>query len=180
MASKKAVKIKPTNTHRNIVLIVSVAAFVAAGGLAVLYLMPEFPAGIASAAKPTLSEGQPVGKEHVEWVVSELATDKIRTTYFSAKKMEIEFLVTPENKYFTARVEVYRPQVYEGRASDPDVRLTVGREVVSRLLSADDFFAEVVKLDSEGKIAVEVVRSEEELRSMGYYNIYEELTGKSL
>ena len=67
-----------------------------------------------------------------------------------------------------------------GRAQDPDIRLTVGRDAVARLLSAADFFAEVRKLDSEGAMEVEVLKDMEDLRNKGYMDIYEELTGKQL
>jgi hypothetical protein len=161
---------------RKAVLILSLAAL-AVAALLLLSMSNIFSVGITR-AKPTLSEGEPVGLEHVEWIVNELVTDKIRTQHFKGKRMQVEFLVKPDNSYFTTTVELYVATTTSGRAKDPDVRLVVERDVVAQLLSAPDFFAEVIKLDSEGKIGVETLRSAEELEAMGYTGIYEELTGK--
>ncbi|UCD02747.1 MAG: hypothetical protein JSV63_03090 [Candidatus Aenigmatarchaeota archaeon] len=130
---------------------------------------------LISPGRVTLSSGEPVGVQHVNQIVQDLITDDIRANYLPAERLEMEFLITPENSYFTVVIDVRTPTTKAGRASDPDVRFTVGREVVERLLSAQDFFAEVKKLNSEGAIKMEMLKPLDELLDKGYGEIYDQI-----
>jgi hypothetical protein len=125
--------------------------------------------------KPALSTSEPVKTEQVDWIVQELVTSDIRANYLTAERLEMEFFITPDNSYFTVVIDVRTPTTTQGRANDPDVRFTVGRDSVSRLLEAGDFFAEVKKLNSEGKIQMEMVKPYDELIAKGYEEIYEQI-----
>ena len=120
----------------------------------------------------TLSQGEVVKVQHVNQIVQDLVTNDIRTSYLSAERLEMEFMVTPDNSYFTVIIELRTPTTRAGRATDPDVRFTVGRDVVARLLSAGDFFAEVKKVNNEGKIQMEMLKPLDELLEKGYGEIY--------
>ncbi len=154
----------------------TIIALIIVLALAALFLLPQVLSGNTFKTKPTLSGGEPVTKEHVEWIVNELSTMNIRSKYFK-NRLEVEFIITPDNGRFTAFVDNGIPTTRAGEALDPDIRLTVGRDSLARLLSEDDFFAEVRKLNDEGVISMETRRSAEELEAMGYPGIYEELTG---
>ncbi len=126
-------------------------------------------------SKQTLNTEEPVTVQHVNQVVQQLVTSDIRANYLTDERLEMEFLVTPDNSYFTVVVDVRTPTTMDGRAENPDVRFTVGRDAVSRLLSADDFFSEVKKLRDEGNIHMEMVKPYEELAEKGYQEIYDQI-----
>jgi hypothetical protein len=126
-------------------------------------------------AKPTISESEPVKIDHVDWIVQELVTGDIRANHLTNERLEMEFLITPDNTYFTVVIDVRTPVTRAGRASDPDVRFTVDRDVVQRLLEAGDFFAEVKKLSSEGSIEMEMLKPYDELIEKGYKDIYDQI-----
>ena len=126
-------------------------------------------------AGQTLSRGEEVKVEHVNQIVQDLVTDDIRANYLTTERREMEFKITPDDSYFTVVVDVRTPTTTAGRANDPDVRFTVSRDVVSRLLSAGDFFAEVKKLNSEGAIQMEMLKPLDELLGKGYGEIYEQI-----
>ena len=122
-----------------------------------------------------LAPGEPVKAAHIESIVSGLDVEKIHKLNASGKSPEIEILVTPENQYFTIRIENGAASVSAGRAGDPDIRLTGSRDVVARLLSASDRIAEMKKIKNEGLVKLEMLRSMDVLISMGYKDLYEEL-----
>jgi hypothetical protein len=130
---------------------------------------------LMTGSKLSLSEGEPVSTEHVDWIVQELATSDIRANHMTSQRLEMEVLVTPDDTYFTVVVDVRTPTTKQGRANDPDVRLTVGRDVVMRLLDATDFFSEVKKLRDEGSISVEMLKPYDELVRKGYTDIYDQI-----
>ncbi len=123
----------------------------------------------------SLSESEPVKTEHVDWIVQELVTDDIRANYLTNERLEMEFLITEDNTYFTVTVDVRTPTTRSGRAANPDVRFTVGRDVVKRLLEAGDFFAEVKSLRNEGRIQMEMLKPYDELVAKGYVDIYDQI-----
>jgi hypothetical protein len=137
-------------------------------------LFPAF-LSLMTMQRQSLSEGEPVTATHVDSIVQELVTQDIRANYLSSERMEMEFYITPDNSYFTVVIDVRTPVTTAGRAPDPDVRFTVSRDVVTRLLSADDFFAEVKKLNSEGAIQMEMVKPYDDLISKGYGEIYDQI-----
>jgi hypothetical protein len=145
--------------------------------VAAVVLVSLFPVFLSFMLAPrqTLSEGEPVRMEHVDWIVQELVTSDIRANYLTAERLEMEFMITPENTYFTVVIDVRTPVTKEGRAGDPDVRFTVGRDVVESLLSAGDFFAEVKRLRDEGRIQMEMLKPYDELMSKGYKDIYDQI-----
>ena len=142
-----------------------------------VFLISTFPIFLAfmTTSKQTLSEGEPVKVEHVDWIVQELVTNDIRANYLDTERLEMEFFVTPDDTYFTVTVELRTPVTKQGRASNPDVRFTVSRDVVQRLISAGDFFSEVKKLSSEGKIQMEMLKPYDELITKGYKEIYDQI-----
>jgi hypothetical protein len=130
---------------------------------------------LTTGSKPSLSEGEPVTVEHMDRIIQELATSDIRANHMTSQRLEIEVLVTPDNSYFTVVVDVRTPTTRQGRAGDPDLRLTVGRDVVKRLLDAGDFFSEVKKLNEEGSISMEMLKPYDELARKGYTDIYDQI-----
>ncbi len=142
-----------------------------------VFLVSLFPIFLSFMMTPrqSLSEGEPVKVDHVDWIVQELVTSDIRANYLSNERLEMEFFITPDNTYFTVTVDVRTPTTKPGRAADPDLRFTVGRDAVERLLSADDFFGEVKKLSSEGSIQMDMLKPYDELVEKGYKDVYDQI-----
>ena len=161
---------------RKKVLVFSVLMFVIAGLLYTYFFIisPTFVAK-PQIEKPTLAEGQPVEPKHVQWLVNELGAYKLHNPPFSGKIPEMEMLVTTDNKYFTVTVKQNFPEVSEGRATNPDIRISGSREVVAKLLAAGDIIAEAKKLSDEGKIKLDILKDMTELAAMGYKALYDEL-----
>ena len=128
------------------------------------------------AAKPSLAQGEPVKPVHIDYLVKKLGAGSLQAVAGLVAAPEIEMLVTPENSYFTVTINNGVPSTKAGRADDPDIRLTGDREVIARLLSAGDIFSEVRKLNQEGKVTLEMLRDEQDLISIGYESLYNDLT----
>ncbi len=128
------------------------------------------------ATKPSLANDEPVKPVHIDFLVNKLGAGNLQAVAGLVETPKIEMLVTPDNSYFTVTVDDGVPTTRAGRADDPDIRLTGDREVIARLLSADDIFSEVRKLDQEGKVALEMLRDEQDLISIGYESLYNDLT----
>jgi len=126
--------------------------------------------------RPTLAEGMPVEARHIDYLVKRLGAGRLLPVPGSGRFPVMEVLVIPANSYFTVTVQNGVATAKAGRASDPDIRLTGDREVVARLLSADDILAEVKRLNEEGKVTLEMLRDREELIMIGYESLYNELT----
>lgn len=126
--------------------------------------------------KPTLGEGNPVETKHIDYLVRRLGAGNLQAVAGLGKTPEIEFLVKPANRYFTVTIENGVPKTRSGRADDPDIRLSGDREVIASLLSAGDLFSEVKKLNQEGNVTMEMLREKEDLISIGYESLYNDLT----
>jgi len=154
------------------VLSIVVVVLIASVYLVFFVLSPSFFS--ASGPKPSLGEGELVEPVHIKWLVTELGAGKLQP--LSGRSPQVEFVVKPNNNYFTMTIEGGVPRVVAGRADDPDIRLTGNRDVVARMLAADDLFAEIRKLDSEGKVTLEMLRERNDLVSFGYESLYNQLT----
>ena len=126
--------------------------------------------------KPTLGEGDPVETKHIDYLVRRLGVGNLQAVAGLGRTPEMEFLVKPANRYFTVTIENGVPRTMLGRADDPDIRLSGDRDVIASLLSAGDLFSEVKKLNQEGKITMEMLREREDLISIGYESLYNDLT----
>ena len=125
--------------------------------------------------KPSLSAGEAVEEEHIQYLINELGAYKLHKAPLSDQTPVIEILVTNPNQYFTVTVEGNVPKTVPGRADDPDIRISGSSEAVVQLLSAADITAESKKLSGEGKIDIEVLKEMPELVAMGYKALYDEL-----
>jgi hypothetical protein len=130
-----------------------------------------------SLTKPSLGAGEPVEPEHIDWLVKELGAGKLQVPAGVSGTPEIEFVVNPGGNYFTVTIEGGVPKTRSGPADDPDIRLSGSRDVIARLLAAENLFAEVKTLNQEGLIQLEMLRDREELAGRGYESLYDELTG---
>jgi hypothetical protein len=125
--------------------------------------------------KPTLAAGQPVGEEHIEWLVNEFGAYKLHNSPLSGEKSETEILVTPANSYFSVVIENNVPSATAGRATDPDIRLTGARDVVASLLGSDNMIADAKAMSDEGKITLDILKDMSVLIPKGYKALYDEL-----
>lgn len=126
--------------------------------------------------KPALADGMPVEPRHIDYLVNKLGARKLQVVAGLGKAPEMEFLVESANSYFTVTINNGVPSTRPGRANDPDIRISGDREVVARLLSASDIFAEVKLLNLEGKVTLEMLRDREDLIMIGYESLYNDLT----
>ncbi len=153
-----------------------IATVVIVAVIAVAYLLIfVFPSFTGSGEKPALGEGELVEPKHIDWLVKELGAGTLHAIDPEGSP-EIEFLVKPQGSYFTVNIENGVPITTSGRANDPDIRLTGNREVVARLLAAEDLLGEVKKLSEEGEVKLDVLKDNEALAAMGYSRLYDDLT----
>ena len=68
------------------------------------------------------------------------------------------------------------PEVADGRAENPDLRITGKRMAVYELLIADDLPSKINELVDEGRISLELIAPMEDLAAMGFKGIYDELS----
>jgi len=127
-------------------------------------------------SKPSLGEGEPVEPRHIQWLVAELGAGNLQSPAGAGGTPEIEFVVNPGDQYFSVTIENGVPKTKSGPADDPDIRLSGNRDVIARLLAADDLFAEVGKLSEEGKVKLDMLKGRDELAGVGYESLYNELT----
>jgi hypothetical protein len=153
-----------------VVIIVVIAAVV----YSALFILPAIMSGRSE--RPVLEEGEAVKSEHIQWVVDELISGEIKTSYLTGSSLEAELFVEQDDLYFTVNIDAYVASVRRGRGVDPDIRLTGSREVIARLLAADSIFAELKELLDEGKIKLEMLKPEEEVDKKGYNKLYEGIT----
>jgi hypothetical protein len=125
--------------------------------------------------KPTLAEGEPVGTEHIQWLVNELGAYKLHDSPLSGDKSEIEMYVTTEKKYFSVVTENNVPKATEGRASDPDIRISGSRQVIVQLLASSDMLADTKSMANDGTIQLDILKDMAELVPKGYKALYDEL-----
>ena len=106
-------------------------------------ISPVVPKPVVS--KPTLAENQEIKTEHVNYVVNELGAYKLHPS-LSGEPAEIE--VVSAGKLFTITTQDGKTVTKEGRAANPDIRITASPAAFVKLFSAADITAEISKLYS--------------------------------
>jgi len=152
-------------------LIVIVLAF-AVSYLAFFVIIPNMSRG----QKPVLGPGQPVGTEHIQWIVDNIGTTQLRTSSITGKPPEIEMVVTPGDQFFTVTVRNGAARVRAGLADDPDIRMTGSRDVIAEILESSDLAGTAKRLSGEGRIQLDVLKDMEDIEDMGYKALYMSLT----
>ena len=137
-----------------------------------------FPSPLTSsqAKKPTLTtsagEGvkpplaQSIGSENVNWVANEIGAYKL------GDGAQIEIAVG--GAIYTTFVNAHVPTTSPGSGS-PDIRITVSVSDFQTLYSSSDMISAARQLYDEGKLSVELKRSEITLALKGYKALYDEL-----
>ena len=126
--------------------------------------------------KPVLGPDQPVGVEHIQWIIDNLGTSQLRTSSITGKPPEIEMVVTPGDQFFTVTIVNGAAKVRTGLADDPDIRMTGSRDVIAELLETSDLAGTAKRLSTEGRIQLEILRAMEKIEDMGYKALYLQLT----
>ncbi|MBI2076466.1 MAG: hypothetical protein HYT72_04430 [Candidatus Aenigmarchaeota archaeon] len=126
-------------------------------------------------SKPVLAENQEIKTEHVNYVVNELGAYKLHPS-LSGEPAEIE--VVSAGKLFTITTQDGKTATKEGKAANPDIRITAPPAAFVRLFSAADITAEISKLYSDGLIEVALLKDQATLALKGYKGIYDELQQK--
>jgi hypothetical protein len=150
---------------RKIVILSIIALIVAIAGYYYFFIISPIFVSKPRLEKPVL-EGN-VTEKHVAWVVNELGGYKLQAD------AEIEFIV--DGTAFSVRVKEGKPVAQKGKAKDPDLRIYANKEAFKRVLEAEDYRSEIIKLYNEGLIKIELLKPMEELVLKGYKAIYDEL-----
>jgi len=116
--------------------------------------------------------GEAPNSGHVQWIVSELGAGKLG---IAEKPAVVEIYETTFEKYFVIVVDNGKVTTAEGRAINPDIRISGSVESLKSVLDAQDCAAEVNRLYGEGKISLEILKDTEELAAKGYQTLYSEL-----
>lgn len=125
--------------------------------------------------KPQLAAGQPVAEEHVNWVVNEIGGYKLHNS-LGGEPAEIEAVVG--DRTFSVTTQDGKTVTKQGKAANPDIRLTTDYASLARILNAADIKAEITKLYSEGTVSIELLKDQATLALKGYKAIYDELQAK--
>lgn len=152
-------------------------SLIAVALVAVLYILYVLGLFGPLDGRPVLGEGEPVQPEHINWIVKQIGTDKLRIDPTTGKSPEVELVVNPDGNRFTVTVVGGKPNVRAGPSADPDIRLTGDRMIIARLLGAQDMMAEIMALALSGDVQLEMLRSRSQLESMGYASLYDSLFG---
>jgi hypothetical protein len=110
---------------------------------------------------------------HVQWLVNELGAYKIHASP-TGEEAIMEFVV--DNSTFTVTNEEGVPEVVEGSADDPDIRITADQQEFIQIFTSEDLNAEVITLYNQGEIGLEILGDETDLALKGYLGVYEELS----
>lgn len=138
--------------------------------IAYVYFFIISPAGTKQALeKPAFAPGENVSQKHITWVANELGGYKLQSS------AQIEFVV--EGQKFSVSSSGGKVVSKVGAASDPDLRITAGRDAFARILSATDTNAEIVALYNEGQISVELLKDQATLALKGYKGLYDTIKG---
>ena len=153
-------------------LLILVVLVFAVSYLALFVIIP----GMSRGQKPVLGPDQPVGAEHIQWIVDSLGTSQLRTSSITGNPPEIEMIVTPGDQFFTLTIRNGVAKVRPGLADDPDIRMTGGRDVIAELLETSDLAGTARRLSGEGRVQVDVLKDMEDIEDMGYQALYQSLT----
>ena len=136
-------------------------------------ISPVVPKPVVS--KLALTENQEVKPEHVNYVVNELGAYKLHPS-LSGEPAEIE--VVSAGKLFTITTQDGKTVTKEGKATNPDIRITASPEAFVKLFSTTDIKAEISKLHNDGSIKVDLLKDAATLALKGYKGVYDELQPK--
>ena len=124
--------------------------------------------------KPALLEGQNVDTEHIRWLANELGAYKIHSS-LSSEEAQIEIVV--EGVPFAVTNGEGGPIASDGKAENPDIRITAGRASFGELMAAQNIKSKIVELYDSGKIGVELLKDQAALALKGYKSIYDQING---
>lgn len=154
-------------------IIAIVAALLILAGYAYFFIIsPTF------VSKPQLEKpavplpNEAVGTEHVQWIINEMGGYKLHDS-LSGEEPKIEIVVA--NQSFYATVNEHNVLVLKGDSEEPDIRIRASKEVVTQLLSSDNFTGDAKRLQEEGSISIEILKDEVALATKGYKALYDEL-----
>lgn len=115
--------------------------------------------------KPALAQGENISPKHINWVVNEIGGYKLQSS------AEVEFVV--EGQKYIVTTSNGKVSSQPGAASNPDLRITAGRDAFAKILAATDTNAELVALYNEGLISVELLKDQASLALKGYKGLYD-------
>ncbi len=127
--------------------------------------------------KPVIEKSEFTGSittENVNYLANELGAYKLHPSV-SGEPAEME--IVSAGKTFFVTTENGRTVTKEGRAPNPDVRITVSPDAFARLFAASDMKEEILELYDEGALTIELVKDQATLAVKGYKGIYDELNG---
>lgn len=125
--------------------------------------------------KPSLAATEELKTDHINYIVNELGAYKLHTS-LSGEPAEME--VVSGGKIFTITTADGKTVTKEGKASNPDIRITATPEALVRLFASSDIKSGISTLYNDGLIKVEILKDQATLALKGYKGIYDELQGK--
>jgi len=125
---------------------------------------PVLTTSAGEGVRPPLA--QSIGGENVNWVANEIGAYKL------GDGAQIEIAVG--GAIYTTSVNGHIPTTSPGSGS-PDIRITVSASDFQALYSSGDMISTARQLYDEGKLSIELKRSEITLALKGYKALYDEL-----
>ncbi|MBU3896560.1 MAG: hypothetical protein KJ697_01340 [Nanoarchaeota archaeon] len=127
-------------------------------------------------SKPNIEKpiGSVVNETHIAWLVNELGSYKLHSNPVTGEEPEMEIVCS---KTYDVMIEKGYPNVVEGSATNPDIRITTQDQFILELLNETDVLQNTYEMQQEGKLAIGMLKPQEDLALKGYITIYNEITG---
>lgn len=125
---------------------------------------PTLSTSAGEGVKPAFSSIS-IATENVNWVMNEVGAYELNDG------AQIEIVA---GGVFTTTVNNHVPSTSAG-TGDPDVRFTISQEDFQTLYNSADVIATAKQLKNEGKLSVQLLKSEIVLYAKGYGALYDEL-----
>jgi len=153
----------------NKIIIIVVALVIV--GLVAYFVLFSPTATKSNIEKPT---GLIVNETHVAWLINELGSYKLHNNRVNGEIPEIEIICS---KTYNAVINNGFPTVKEGSAINPDVRITTTDQYILELLNTTNILQNAYQMQKDGKLAIGMLKPQEDLALKGYIALYNEMTG---
>ncbi|MBI4018013.1 MAG: hypothetical protein HY368_00175 [Candidatus Aenigmarchaeota archaeon] len=143
-----------------------------------LYFFVLYPAFVLKPlmGRPDLGSPSGISSEHVNWLMNEAGAYKLHPRfYFFGDPPVIETVITDQNRGFTTTVLNNVPTTSAGFAQNPDVRFFISSNDFYELYKSPDFLGTALRMQSDGRLKIDLFKNEAILRTKGYGAIYDAL-----
>ena len=110
---------------------------------------------------------------HIAWSLNELGAYKLHAILFSGEDPEMEIRIEDTNKTFAVKVVDGETQVDQGTATNSDLKITTDSSSFEQLVTSENTQDTAKQLHDQGKISIELEKSEADLILKGYKEIYD-------